>query len=194
MKNDPTHTAWQSMRQRCNNPKSDRYSFYGGRGIRVCDRWNASFDAFLADMGARPPKRSLDRIDVDGNYEPGNCRWATQSEQMRNMRITRRVTIDGRTYVAKDLAERIGVKTDTIVARAAAVSSLDELMSTERRVFTPGLALGGIANGVRQKSITHCPAGHEYAGRNLYVSPKGFRGCRACKAKKQLERTARKRA
>jgi hypothetical protein len=82
----PEYRAWSAMRQRCLNPASQRYASYGGRGITVCDRWS-SFEAFLADMGAKPePKEqySLDRIDNDRGYEPGNCRWATRSEQQRN--------------------------------------------------------------------------------------------------------------
>jgi hypothetical protein len=82
----PTYFSWQKMLQRCNNPNSDRYKYYGARGIIVCERWLHSFENFLADMGERPPKRSIDRINNNGNYEPGNCRWATQSEQVRNSR------------------------------------------------------------------------------------------------------------
>jgi hypothetical protein len=74
------------MKARCTNPKSPKFRYYGGRGITVCDRWSTSFEAFLADMGDRPPGKSIDRINNDGNYEPGNCRWATQSEQVRNRR------------------------------------------------------------------------------------------------------------
>jgi len=74
------------MRQRCNDPKNKNYPHYGGRGIKVCDRWN-SYDAFLADMGRKPSrKHSLDRIDVNGNYEPENCRWADVMTQRHNQR------------------------------------------------------------------------------------------------------------
>lgn len=79
------YAIWASMMQRCLNPKAKSYAAYGGRGIRVCDRWQSSFQSFLDDMGDRPsPAHSIDRIDNDGNYEPSNCRWATGSEQMRN--------------------------------------------------------------------------------------------------------------
>lgn len=83
----PTYRSWLSMIQRCTNPKVAGFDGYGGRGIRVCLRWR-SFENFLADMGERPDGRSIDRIDNDGDYERGNCRWATRSEQQRNKRRT----------------------------------------------------------------------------------------------------------
>lgn len=73
------------MRERCSNPRYVEYHYYGGRGITVCDRWN-DFAAFLADMGPRLPGHSIDRIDVNGNYEPCNCRWATALQQRHNRR------------------------------------------------------------------------------------------------------------
>src|SRR5207253_5832933 len=82
-----TYHSWRSMIQRCTNPKRQNYKWYGARGVSVCERWRDSFDAFLGDMGERPKGKSLDRFpDKNGNYEPGNCRWASQSEQRRNSR------------------------------------------------------------------------------------------------------------
>jgi hypothetical protein len=86
MTGTPEHRAWLDMRKRCVNPRNKKFKHYGGRGIRVCERWD-SFANFYADLGPRPsPLHSLDRIDNDGNYESGNCRWATRSEQRRNQR------------------------------------------------------------------------------------------------------------
>jgi hypothetical protein len=83
----PTYSSWQAMKSRCLNPQTSSYRNYGGRGIKIYDRW-LDFKNFLADMGERPEGTSLDRFpNKNGNYEPGNCRWATRLEQNRNQRI-----------------------------------------------------------------------------------------------------------
>ena len=82
------YVSWAAMKTRCGNPNAIGYHCYGGRGIRVCERWNRSFAAFLDDMGPRPKGKTLDRIDVNGNYGPSNCRWATNAEQQKNKRKT----------------------------------------------------------------------------------------------------------
>jgi hypothetical protein len=81
------YTAWVNMRNRCYNPKNNRYKIYGGRGIKVCDEWLKSFKNFIDDIGRKPgPQYSIDRINVNGNYEPSNCRWATPEQQANNKR------------------------------------------------------------------------------------------------------------
>lgn len=87
----PLYHIWTDMRERCRNPKRHNYKNYGGRGIKVCGRWN-DFRNFVADMGPKPsPNHSLDRIDVNGNYEPSNCRWATIHQQNANQRSNNNV-------------------------------------------------------------------------------------------------------
>lgn len=81
----PTYRTWKEMRQRCMNPKSDKWQWYGGRGISICQRWD-SYENFLSDMGERLAGTSIDRIDPDGNYEPANCRWATPKQQAQSNR------------------------------------------------------------------------------------------------------------
>lgn len=112
-----TYRIWKAMRTRCNNPRVRAYPRYGGRGIKVCPRWD-SFSAFLADMGEAPEGMSLDRWpDKSGNYEPGNCRWATPKEQARNMRVNRLIEHDGETLCLSEWAERFGTTSDVLWKR-----------------------------------------------------------------------------
>jgi hypothetical protein len=99
------YCAWTDMNRRCYNRASNNFHNYGGRGISVCERWRNSFEAFRDDMGPRPAGMSIERIDNDGNYEPGNCRWATRSEQNRNTRQNRLVTFNNETRCVSGWAE-----------------------------------------------------------------------------------------
>jgi hypothetical protein len=84
----PEYRSWQGMKKRCLDKNHVYYKNYGGRGIKICDRWVTSFENFLSDMGSRPPKTTLDRINPNGDYEPSNCQWATWQVQARNKRPT----------------------------------------------------------------------------------------------------------
>lgn len=106
----PEYIAYRNMRARCSQTNRRDYKHYGGRGIKVCETWLASFQAFFDDMGPRPShKHTLDRIDTDGNYCPENCRWVTQKVQTRNQRRTHWITFNGKTQSMMDWAEELGV-------------------------------------------------------------------------------------
>ena len=119
LRDDPLYATWIGMKGRCNNPNDKAYSDYGGRGIKVCDRWMNSFEDFRADVGERPsPDHSIDRFpNNDGNYEPGNWRWATSEEQMNNIRRNVKVEYDGAPTTIRALAERFGISYQTIYYR-----------------------------------------------------------------------------
>jgi hypothetical protein len=107
------------MIARCHNPKSTAYAWYGARGITVCDRWRGEhgFENFIADMGNPPPKHHIDRIDTNGNYEPGNCRWTTCRVNQNNRRKNVRLTWDGQTKTLAEWAEITGIKYGTLWTR-----------------------------------------------------------------------------
>jgi hypothetical protein len=105
----PEFRTWARMKRRCQNPNHDKYRYYGGRGIKVCDRWQ-SFENFLEDMGEKPEGAySLDRIDPNGNYEPSNCRWADHYTQTRNTRRNRFITAHGVTMCMSEWEEKTGI-------------------------------------------------------------------------------------
>jgi hypothetical protein len=112
-----TYLSWNAMRERCYNRNYHAYARYGGRGISVCDRWLGSFEDFLADMGERPPGKTIDRRDNDGNYEPENCFWATKAEQARNKRSNRWITFQGEARCLAEWAELFNVRYNTLRMR-----------------------------------------------------------------------------
>jgi hypothetical protein len=121
------------MKARCENTNTRSYPNYGGRGISVCTRWRDSFETFLADMGPRPSStHSIDRIDNEGNYEPGNCRWATVDIQANNKRRTIVLTFDGRTQPLTAWASEVGIARDTLNARLRSYG-----WDVERALTTP---------------------------------------------------------
>lgn len=122
----PAHRSWECMKQRCFNPKRERYSRYGARGITVCERW-LTFENFLADMGERPENTTLDRINPDGNYEPGNCRWATQHTQDRNRSGVTLLTHDDKTQCLSDWSKDLGLNRKTLREKLKRGQSIAEI-------------------------------------------------------------------
>lgn len=106
--NKREYRSWKDMRARCNNPRDSDYKDYGGRGIKYCERWN-DFSLFLLDMGDRPAGFTLDRIDVNGDYGPDNCRWASDKTQANNKRNNRFVEIDGVTKTLQEWSDIYGI-------------------------------------------------------------------------------------
>jgi hypothetical protein len=164
-KSSPERTAWMNMRKRCFNPKNPEYKNYGGRGITVCDRW-LSFEAFLEDMGERPSsKHTLDRYpDNNGNYEPGNCAWRTQKEQMQNRRVNHWITFDGRTQTISAWAEETGFTPGKIWNRLNLGWSVERAL-TQQHSHTPA---------------THCKNGHPRVEANRLKHAAGGTYCRLC--------------
>jgi hypothetical protein len=114
----PEYQAWSSLIARCENPKNKRYRIYGARGITVCPEWRESFGLFLSHVGPRPSnKHSIERINNMTGYEPGNVRWATRTEQARNTRINRFLTLNGETHCISAWAEILGINVSTLDAR-----------------------------------------------------------------------------
>lgn len=112
------YVIWANMRYRCSNPKNKSFPRYGGRGIRVCERWDQSFAHFLEDMGRRPsPSHSIERINNGGHYEPENCRWATPVQQANNKRGNHVITIGERSQTIAQWAREIGIKPSIIRGR-----------------------------------------------------------------------------
>ena len=102
----PEYVVWEGIVQRCTNPNSDAYENYGGRGVKICDRWRNSFEAFYQDMGKRPTGLyTIERKDNNGDYEPGNCKWITRAEQLRNRRNTLRYSYKGKELTIPELLE-----------------------------------------------------------------------------------------
>jgi hypothetical protein len=133
-KRSKEYSAWVGMIVRCTNPKRKVYPYYGGRGIHVCQRWLDSFETFLADVGPAPsPQHQLDRIDNNGHYEPGNVRWATRRQQMRNTRRTRHLTLGSETLTVAEWAERIGIAPNVLRRRVGLGWNDERTLTTPSR-------------------------------------------------------------
>lgn len=124
------YTTWISMKSRCLNPNEKSFKDYGGRGIKICERWLDSFENFFADMGRRPPGMTLDRKDANGNYEPGNCKWSTSIEQKNNMRRNINLTFEGQTMTAMEWSRVVGVSCRTLYHRILAGWPVEKILAT----------------------------------------------------------------
>ena len=132
----PTYSSWAAAKARCYKRCNVKYPKYGGAGIVMCDRWRFDFNAFLADMGERPAGTTLDRIDPCGNYEPGNCRWATAKEQARNRRPfvppnTRFLTHAGVTLSIPAWAKKLGMSVNLIHGRLRQGWTVEQTLTHE---------------------------------------------------------------
>lgn len=127
------YVCWSRMIDRCTNVNSKDYALYGGRGISVCESW-LSFSGFIADMGQRPSSdHSIERVRNDGNYEPGNCRWATRKEQARNKRSTRFITAFGQRMSLSEWAEKLCMSADLIRSRIDVLGLEPEVAMTMKK-------------------------------------------------------------
>ena len=134
--NTPTYRSWRGMLNRCRNPNSTQFGRYGSRGISVCDRWLTDFAAFVEDVGERPSSlHSIERINNDGNYEPGNCRWATMVEQENNKSSNVIVTYRGERMTVSQAWRRAGL----IISKGTLTSRLSLGWPIERAVETPAV-------------------------------------------------------
>ena len=126
------YTIWRGMIDRCTNKKNKRYVNYGGRGIKVCERWRV-FINFFEDMGEPAAGLTIERIDNDKGYEPGNCRWATRAEQNRNMTTSHFISFNGETKCLADWGRKLGLKPFTINWRLRNGWSVDAAFTTPKR-------------------------------------------------------------
>lgn len=113
MSDTPTYTAWEAIIQRCTNPNSVGFHLWGGRGIKVCKRWR-KFENFLVDMGEKPPKHDIGRVNNNGNYKPSNCVWQTRKENLNNTRRNVFVRWNGKRLTVTQLAELVGIRYGTL--------------------------------------------------------------------------------
>jgi hypothetical protein len=128
----PEYRVWVAARERCQNPNTRNFKNYGGRGIRMAERWRQSFAEFYKDMGPCPKGHSLDRIDNDGPYAAKNCRWATIATQTNNRRNTRKLTFLGQTRILSEWATITGLSLDTLNARFKAKWPTERMLTEPR--------------------------------------------------------------
>jgi hypothetical protein len=187
----PLRDTWMNMKQRCSNPRATGYENYGGRGIRVCERWRerkTGFRNFLADMGPKPaPSYTLERIDRNGPYSPENCRWASRRDQLLNTSRTVTFERDGVSYLASEVAERYDINPRVIAERAKAGKPFSEIISRHHlQAGRDHMAEMVAKRAQQQREQTHCKNGHELTGDNVtFRKDGGWRICKRCVADAQ---------
>ena len=134
MSKTKTYSSWVSMKSRCCNPNNTDWHHYGGRGVKVCERWLNSFEAFLEDMGETLKGMSIDRIDNDGDYSPENCRWATLAEQCNNRRTNHIIEANGKAQNIAQWAKELGVCSSALSGRLNRGWSAEDAVNTPARV------------------------------------------------------------
>lgn len=135
LSNESLYGTWHQMIERCYNTKNVNFHNYGGRGIVVCERWLNSVENFINDMGIRPEGYSLDRIEVNGNYEPNNCKWSSVKEQLNNKRDNRLINFNGETLNVTQWSEKLNINPKTIDSRLRRGKSLDRVLSLKKHNF-----------------------------------------------------------
>ena len=151
----PIYNSWANMISRCYDNANKRFDSYGGRGISVCDKWR-TFAGFFSDMGERPNGMTLERIDVNGNYEPSNCKWATPKEQANNLRKSIRAIYKGNSYTAMQLSEKLGIDYERV---AWSIRRYGDEWLSYAKSSTAGLVQGNNTSGATGVSF------HKASGR-----------------------------
>lgn len=164
------YKMFQNMKSRCYNPNAERYDRYGGRGITICDEWLNDFKSFYnwANMNGYNKKLSIERIDVNGNYEPSNCCFIKLGNQSSNTTRNIKITHNGKTQLLKEWCNELGLKPNTIISRVKLkkISYHDAIFE-----FKP----------YQKNDKTHCKNGHLYTDKNSKINNKGYRICLTCK-------------
>lgn len=140
MSHTKIHRVWRLMKSRCGNPNDKSWPNYGGRGIKVCERWLHSFEKFYADMGDIPfDGAQIDRVDNDGHYEPGNCRWSTAKENSNNRRSTKKIVFRGETHSVLEWSHIIGIHASLLYGRLSRGWSVEDAFGKPPRNASPNV-------------------------------------------------------